>query len=151
MDKRIQAQMAKMDQQQELLLARLLTEEAQQLTERAKSTPVCLLSLTACTVSHQPARGVTAYLERPTKRLRPNQRFLQNTLGNINSGTCTPPCSRTTSAPRHSKQARRGGRALGATVPATSTRGQTSQRPPPPHAAVPKPPSHLQQSRGLPG
>lgn len=33
------------------------------------------------------ARGITAYLEKPAKRLRPNERFLQNTLGNVRSGT----------------------------------------------------------------
>lgn len=85
MDKRIQAQMAKMDQQQELLLARLLTEEAQQLTERAKSA---LQDVLVSPATPSTAKGVTAYLERPAKRLRPNQRFLANTLGNICSGMC---------------------------------------------------------------
>eukprot|EP00803_Ostreobium_quekettii_P001991 evm.model.scf_256EXC.11 EVM.evm.TU.scf_256EXC.11 scf_256EXC:105132-109558(-) len=56
---------AAMDLATEMQLARLLMRDAQQLEERAKE------------------QGVTAYLQKPVHRERPNERFLRNTLSSV--------------------------------------------------------------------
>lgn len=57
----------KLTPEMERLLAKMLMDEASQLEERAKEY------------------GVTAYCQRPLKRERPNERFLQNTLKSVQS------------------------------------------------------------------
>jgi hypothetical protein len=54
-----------MDRDTQRLLAQLLAQEAQQLQERSQQ------------------EGVLAYLRRPLRRERPNERFLQNTLRSV--------------------------------------------------------------------
>jgi hypothetical protein len=54
-----------MDRDTERLLAQLLARDAQQLEERSQQ------------------EGVLAYLRRPLRRERPNERFLQNTLRSV--------------------------------------------------------------------
>lgn len=68
MSKGILKTLEEMDAAQEMRLAALIAQEAALQSERSRDI------------------GVTAFLQRPVQRARPNERFLRNTLSNLESG-----------------------------------------------------------------